>query len=42
MIDSGEFFDLDDLRIALPAREVLSARIFSPQAYRRFQGEVLD
>ena len=40
LVDSEESVDLDDFRIAIPVREVVSARIFSPNAYNKFQDEV--
>ena len=40
LADSGESVDLDDFRVAIPVREVISARAFSPTAYDKFQDEV--
>ena len=40
LINADPFLDLDDFRIAIPVREVVSARIFSPEAHGKFNVDV--
>ena len=35
--DGGQDFELEDFRVAIPMREVVSARLFDPDAYKEFQ-----
>ncbi len=38
LVKSEEAVDLEDFRIAIPVREVISARVFSPAIYGKFKG----